>query len=163
MDPNWAEQVTAIATAVLAVGVAGAGVAALFAGQQVREARQTRQTQMAAEFFRRWDEESLVDARRLVGAFAGPDELAEAFARHVADNAPEAYVLYRELDFFEQLAALERSGAFDIELIRLMVGSMLVERWKLWEPALRATHGVEAYPLFRSLAERMREPPAGAA
>jgi hypothetical protein len=28
--PNWAEQLTAVATAVLAVGVLGAGVAALF-------------------------------------------------------------------------------------------------------------------------------------
>ncbi|MGO9905888.1 MAG: hypothetical protein ACLPY3_09230 [Solirubrobacteraceae bacterium] len=31
-----------------------------------------------------------------------------AFAAYVAANAPEAWVLYRELDYFEQLAALER-------------------------------------------------------
>ena len=37
--PNWAEQVTAIATAVLAIGAVGAIGAAIFAGQQVREAR----------------------------------------------------------------------------------------------------------------------------
>jgi hypothetical protein len=29
------------------------------------------------------------------------------------------------LDYFEQLAALERTRAFDLELIRLMVGSLL--------------------------------------
>jgi hypothetical protein len=59
------------------------------------------------------------------------------------------------LDYFEQLAALERTGAFDLELIRLMVGSLLRERWQLWAPALRATHGEDAYPLFRDLAGRM--------
>jgi hypothetical protein len=154
--PNWAEQVTAIATAVLAISVVGAGIAAVFAGQQVREARRSREAEIAAEFFRRWNEAGLVEARRLVASFTGPDELAEAFARYVADNAPESYVLYRELDYFEQLAALARTGAIDEQMIELMVGSMLADRWKLWEPALRATHGVEAYPLFRDLAARMR-------
>jgi len=155
--PNWAEQLTAIATAVLAVGALGAGVAAVFAGQQVREARRGRQAQAAIEFFRRWNEDSLTQARRLIADFDGPDELASAFANYVNVNAPEAFVLYRELDYFEQLAALERSGAFDIVTIELMVGRLLVDRWDLWEPALRATHGVDAYPLFRALAERMRQ------
>jgi hypothetical protein len=153
--PNWAEQMTAIGTAILAVSVVGALIAAVFAGQQVREARQTRQAQMAAEFFRRWNEESLIEARRLIGSFGTHAALADAFARFVADNAPEAFVLYRELDYFEQLAALERTGAFDVELIRLMVGSLLPERWEMWAPALRATHGEDAYPLFRDLAARM--------
>jgi len=105
--PNWAEQVVAIATAVLALGVFGAVAAAVFGAQQVREARRTRQAQMAAEFFRRWNEEPLIEARRLTARFATPEELASAFGRYLSENAPEAYVLYRELDFFEQLAALE--------------------------------------------------------
>jgi hypothetical protein len=41
----------------------------------VREARRTRQTQMAAEFFRRWNEDSLVEARRLIASFASREEL----------------------------------------------------------------------------------------
>lgn len=86
----------------------GAIAAAVFGAQQVREARRTRQAQMAAEFFRRWNEDSLVESRRLIAQFATPDELADAFRRYVDQNAPEAYVLYRELDYFEQLAALER-------------------------------------------------------
>jgi len=158
-DPNWAEQLTAIATAVLAVGVLGAGVAAVFAGQQVREARQNRQAQMAAEFFRRWNEEGLSETRRLVASFSTSDELAEAFKRYTAANAPEAWVMYRELDYFEQLAALERTGAFDVRMIELLIGRTLPARWDLWEPALRATHGVDTYPLFRDLARRMRTLP----
>jgi hypothetical protein len=96
--PNWAEQVTAIATVVLALGVFGAVTAAVFAAQQVREERRTRQAQMAAEFFRRWNEESLVEARRMIAGFRTAEELASAFRRYVAQNSPEAYVLYRELD-----------------------------------------------------------------
>ena len=72
---GWTDVVTAVATAVLALGVLGALVAAIFAGQQVREARRSREARMAAE----------------------------------------------------------------------------------WEPGLRATHGVDAYPFFRDLAARMRE------
>ena len=157
LTADWAASVTAIATAVLALGVLGALIAAVFAGQQVREVRRTREAHMAAEFFRRWDEPALVEARRMIAGFAGPEELAVAFKRYVDSNTPEAYVLYRELDYFEQLAALERGGAFDIETIRLLVGRLLPERWALWEPALHATHGVDAYPLFRALAERMGE------
>ena len=157
--PNWAEQVTAIATAVLALGVFGAIAAAVFGAQQVREERRTREAQMASDFFRRWDEDSLVEARRFVARFATSAELASAFQRYTAENAPEAYVLYRELDYFEQLAALERSGAFDFDLIRSLIGRLLVERWELWRPALETTHGPDAYPLFGQLAERMRRAP----
>ena len=53
MAVNWAE-FTAIATAILAISLIGAFAAAIFAAQQVREARRTREAQMAADFFRRW-------------------------------------------------------------------------------------------------------------
>jgi hypothetical protein len=155
-DPNWAEQVVAIATAVLALGVFGAVAAAVFGAQQVREARRTRQTEMAAEFFRRWNEDSLVEARRMIAGFETPEALAAGFHRYVAENAPEAYVLYRELDFFEQLAALERFGGVDFDFIKSLVGPALVARWEMWSPALHTTHGEEVYPLFRDLAARMR-------
>jgi hypothetical protein len=154
--PNWAEQVVAIATAVLALGVFGAVAAAAFGAQQVREARRTRQAQMAAEFFRRWNEDSLVEARRLIASFASREELASAFERYVTENAPEAYVLYRELDYFEQLAALERSGGVEFALIKSLVGRTLIERWEMWGPALQAAHGEDVYPLFRELVVRMR-------
>jgi hypothetical protein len=48
---DWSE-VTAIATSILALGLLGAIGAAVFAAQQVREARRTREAHMAAEFFR---------------------------------------------------------------------------------------------------------------
>ena len=156
-DPNWAEQVTAIATAVGAIGLLGAIVAAVFAGQQVVEARQSRQAVLAAEFFRRWDEADLVETRRLVGQFHSKEELAAAFSRFIADNSVEAFVLYRELDYFEQLAALEHEGAFDFNLIQLMLGRTLIDRWEMWQPSLAAMPGGAAsYPLFGALVDKMR-------
>lgn len=151
---NWSE-VTAIATSVLALGLLGGFGAAMFAAQQVREARRSREAQMAVEFFRRWNEAPLVEARRLVARFHSPAELCDAFAAYVADDADEAYVLYRELDFFEQLAALESLGAFDRELIKRMLGRALIERWEMWKPAIHQVHGPGVYPMFESLAEKL--------
>jgi hypothetical protein len=48
---NWTE-LNAIATSVLAIGLLGGFGAAVFAAQQVRETRRSREAQMAAEFFR---------------------------------------------------------------------------------------------------------------
>jgi hypothetical protein len=155
--PNWAEQLTAIATTVGAVGLLGAIVAAIYAGQQVREARMGREAQLASDLFGRWNDEALVEARRLFASFKTPAELAAAFVKYVAEDAPEAYVLYRELDYFEQLSALERRGAVDFELIKLILGRQLVARWEAWKPALRAALGVGVYPLFESLASKMRD------
>jgi hypothetical protein len=153
---DWAE-VTAIATSILALGLLGALGAAVFAAQQVREARKSREAQMAAEFFRRWNEDALVQARQLVASFKSPGELRDAFAGYVAHGAPEAYVLYRELDFFEQLAALESIGVFDLELIKLLLGRTLIARWELWRPAIQEAHGPGVYPMFESLAEKLRD------
>ncbi len=154
--PNWAEQVTAIATAVGALGLLGAIGAALFAGQQVREERRTRQAHMAADFFRRWDEDALVETRRLVAQFGDPEDLKAAFQHYLASNAAEAYVLYRELDFFEQLAAFEIQGAIDFHLIELMLGPTLVDRWEMWKPTVDAMERANPYPNFEALVAKVR-------
>ena len=108
--PNWAEQVTAIATAVSAIGLLSAIGAVIFAGQQAREARLGRQAEMAVEFFRRWSEGPMVETRRLVAEFETPEALRDAMTIFIAENSADAYVLYRELDYFEQLGALEKHG-----------------------------------------------------
>jgi hypothetical protein len=154
-DPNWAEQVTAVATAVGAVGLVSTLGLVVFGARQVREARESRQAQMAADFLRRWDEDELVDARRLVASFADAQQLREAFVGYVEANAREAYVLYRELDYFEQLAALEELGAFHFELIDTLLGQRLIDRWELWQPSLDAL-GADAYPMFSSLVDKLR-------
>ena len=155
MAVNWGE-VTAISTSLLALGLLGGIGAAVFAAQQVREARRSREAQMAAEFFRRWDEDSLVEARRMVNRFNSPEELRDAYVGYVSSDAPEAYVLFRELDFFEQLAALESQGAFDLELIKMMLGRTLIERWEMWKPAIHEAHGRGVYPMFEDLVGKLR-------
>ena len=85
--PNWAEQVTAIATAVSAIGLLSAIGAVIFAGQQAREARIGRQAATAVEFFRRWDEEPLVETRRLVAQFKTAKALRPAMTQFVAENS----------------------------------------------------------------------------
>jgi hypothetical protein len=152
--PNWAEQVTAIATAIGAIGLLGALGAAVFAGQQVKEARKSRESQIAADFFGRWNEDSLVETRRLVSGFKTKEELSAASQGFIASNADEAYVLYRELDYFEQLAALEHVGAFDFELIKLLLGRTLIDRWEMWKPSLEAMSG-NGYPMFNALVGKM--------
>ena len=136
--PNWAEQVTAIATAVSALGLLSAIGAVVFAGQQAREARTGRQAATAVDFIRRWDEDPLVEARRLVAEYQTPQALADAMTRFIAENSVHAYVLYRELDYFEQLGALEKHGAVDFEMIRTLLGRRLIDRWELWRPTMDA-------------------------
>jgi hypothetical protein len=154
--PNWAEQVTAIATAVGALGLVSAIGAVIFAGQQAREARIGRQAEMAVDFFRRWNEDPMVETRRLVAEFETPEALRDAMSRFIAQNSAEAYVLYRELDYFEQLGALEEHGGFDFELIRTLLGRRLIDRWEMWQPAIDAIGGTAAYPMFERLVAKMR-------
>jgi hypothetical protein len=153
--PNWAEIVTAIATAVGAIGLLSAIGAVIFGARQVRETERSRQAAVAADFLRRWDEAEMVEARHLVGEYSSPEALASAFQHFIETNSFQAYILYRELDFFEQLAALEHVGAFDFELIRVLLGARLIERWELWKPSIDAMGG-DVYPMFAALIQRMR-------
>ena len=153
--PNWAEQVTAIATVVLAVGAVGAIAAAVVAGQQVREARIGRQAEVAAAFFQRWSDQAMVETRRLVASYASPEALRDALLAHIAANDTEAFVMFRELDYFEQLGALEEHGGFDFELIRALLGRRLVDRWELWEASVTALGGPAVYPMFTRLVRKM--------
>jgi hypothetical protein len=154
--PDWAEQVTAIATAVNAIGILSAIALVVYAGQQAREARVGRQAETAIEFFRRWSEGPMLETRRLVAEFDTPEALRDALIVFVAENSAEAYVLYRELDYFEQLGALEQHGGFDFELIRAMLGRRLIDRWEMWQPSIEAIGGTATYPMFDRLVAKMR-------
>ncbi len=65
-------------------------------------------------------------------------------------------MLFRELDYFEQLAALEARGAFDFALIKMLLGRTLITRWEMWKPALDAAYGADVYPLFAGLVSKLR-------
>jgi len=154
--PNWAEQLTGIATAVSALGLLSAIGAVIFAARQAREARIGREAATAVEFFRRWNEAPLVEARRLVAQFPTAEALRDAMTRFIAENSVQAYVLYRELDYFEQLGALEKHGGFDFELIVSLLGRRLIDRWEMWQPTIEALGGPDTYPMFDRLVTKMR-------
>ena len=158
-QPNWAEQVTAIFTAIGSIGLLSTLGLAIFAGLQVRESQQARHAQIAAEFLRRWDEADLVETRRLVARFESAEELAAAFQEYIRTNSMEAYVLFRELDYFEQLGALEHVGALHLQLVQLLLGKRLVDRWTLWKPSIDAMGGDDVYPMFASLAAKVERSP----
>ncbi|HEY3975827.1 MAG TPA: hypothetical protein VGM79_01040 [Streptosporangiaceae bacterium] len=154
--PNWAEQVTAIATAIGAIGLLSAIGAVIFASRQAQEARIGRQAETAIEFFRRWSEDPMVETRRLVARFETAEALRHAMLGFIAENSAEAYVLYRELDYFKQLGALERHSGVDFELIKSLLGRRLVDRWEMWQPTIDAIGGSAAYPNFERLVAKMR-------
>ena len=154
--PNWAEQVTAIATAVSSLALLSAIGAVIFAARQARETRIGRQAETAVEFFRRWNESSLEETRRLVAQFETPEALRDAMVRFIAENSERAYVLYRELDYFEQLGALEKHGGIDFELVRSLLGQRLIDRWEMWQPTIEAIGGRSTYPMFDQLVAKVR-------
>ena len=155
VQPNWAEQVTAIFTAIGSIGLLSTLGLAIFAGLQVRESQRARHAQLAAELIDRWDQEALVEARRLVAQYESGEALAEALQEFIRTNSVSAYVLYRELDYFEQLGALDHVGALNFELIRVLLGRRLVDRWMLWKPSIDAMGGDAIYPMFAALAAKV--------
>src|SRR2546425_419551 len=99
---------------------------------------------------------ALVETRRLVSQFDTAEALRDTFVRLITENSVDAYVLYRELDYFEQLGALEERGGFDFELIRMMLGRRLIDRWEMWQPSIDAVGGTATYPMFGLLVTKMR-------
>jgi hypothetical protein len=154
--PNWADQVTAIATAVSALALLSAIGAVIFAARQAQETRIGRQAETAVEFFRRWNEGPLEETRRLVAQFETNEALRDAMVRFIAENSERAYVLYRELDYFEQLGALEKHGGFDFDVIRSLLGRRLIDRWEMWQPTIEEIGGRSAYPMFDQLVAKVR-------
>ena len=102
------------------------------------------------------NESSLEEARRLVTQFETPEALRDAMVRFIAENSERAYVLYRELDYFEQLGALEKHGGFDFELVRSLLGQRLIDRWDMWQPTIEAIGGRSTYPMFDQLVAKVR-------
>ena len=97
----------------------------------------------------------MVATRRLVASYDTPEALRNAFVRHMDANDTEAYIMLRELDYFEQLGALEEHGGFSFSMIQSLLGPRLVDRYKLWQPTIETMGGAATYPLFDRLARKM--------
>ena len=153
--PNWAEQVTAIATAVSAIGLSARS--ARCSSPPSRPVRpgsggrlRWRSSSSAAGAKTRWWRPVASSPGSTARGVAGSDDGVRG------RECAEAYVLFRELDYFEQLGALEEHGGFDFELIRTLLGHRLIERWEMWQPAIDAVGGTAAYPMLERLVTKMR-------
>ena len=47
-------------------------------------------------------------------------------------------------------------GAFDFELIKLLLGRTLIDRWEMWKPSMDAMGGAGGYPMFGVLVDKMK-------
>jgi hypothetical protein len=134
--------------------------ASLVEAEKSREAAvQSMQSQVAMEVARRWAGEDLVACRRLVRQYPTREDLAKAFDAFRAQNSRQAYILQRELDFFEDLAIAEQLHTISWAFIELSLGAVVWDRWQMWEPSINRLWGDDptVYVHFRTLAERMRE------
>jgi hypothetical protein len=136
--PNWAEIITAIATAILAGGV----IAAFF---QLKETKTTRNTEMAARLSEKWESKEFADARAKVDSFKTEDEFLAAMLPAIqkpdekTDNDgadADRALLRRELTYFEEIAALELMGAISIQWIDKMMKQRVLDRWEVWWPII---------------------------
>ena len=63
-------------------------------------------------------------------------------------------MLYRELDYFEHWVRFEQVEAINFDVLRLLLGPRLIDRWEMWKPSIDAMPG--DYPMFRALVAKMR-------
>lgn len=127
--PGWQETVTAIGTGVIAFGV----VIAIY---QVREGRRERHASMAIHFIQRWSSEEFIETRRRVNAFQTRQELADAFLAASDSDSLDYYTFQRELDFFEDLSALQMQDGVSLFWIQRVFGNLINTRWQTWEQAV---------------------------
>lgn len=153
-DPNWTEVVTALATAVGALGLIGVAV-------QIRETRLGRDVEVTNDMTRRWDEDGVRNARLTVtNVHRTPEALLTALqeAKNETDKSVY-YELLAEPNYHEALGVLWKRGALDDEIIREFFGDTLQKRWERWSLAvdwLRQSDA-ENYKNFQDLAQAMRD------
>jgi hypothetical protein len=157
--PNWAEVVTAVGTAVLAIGVVIAVVS-------LRELRRDRHLQWIFEIGRRWEEHDLKASRLALRKYdeSGHD-LATKVQSWLEAGRPASPELTEEIellqllpDFFEDVALMRKFGRLDIGLVWQALSGPVNLAWKLWEPAVlayRRTADAEAWTEFEDLATEL--------
>src|ERR1700732_2697968 len=88
--PNWAEIVTAIGTAVVALGLLGAAI-------QVRESRRSRYASIAVDIAKTWGNADLTEARGILAGITAENLSVEFETLRNATPRPDRYfVLLRE-------------------------------------------------------------------
>ena len=128
--PNWAEIVTAIGTAVIAIGLFVAAI-------QVRESRHSRHAAIAVDIAKTWSEPTMVEGRLFTSGKRG-DELRDFVMELATNRDPNYFVAMREPLFFEWLGALEEFGWIEAEWVNQTLGTAVMTCWERWESTVHA-------------------------
>lgn len=135
---TWADEMTAISTAVAAVtAVVAAFVllgAVVYAGLQLRSAEKARRLQMVLNLSARWESALLREGRRLTIA-AGPN-LARDMRRYKRGNRHEYLTLHSLANFFEDLSILEAEDQVKLNEIRRRFKSVTIAFHAIFLPYL---------------------------
>jgi hypothetical protein len=132
---NWAEVVTAIASAIAALGIAFAALGGWIAFGQLKESEKARQVALVTELARRWDEERFVKVRRSVRGVS-PEDFRIRYEEGDKSNSQDFYDLKLLANFFEDFGSLVKAGFLDVGLVDTSIGSSVITYWEIWRLAV---------------------------
>lgn len=157
---TWTDEMTAVATAVIAIGTIGVLISAAVALRALDQARHDREVDLITELGRRWDDTKLELARIVSHAYRSVDfaeRVREWLRLAGADSKLEREILtaLRVPNFFEDLGLLVSAGSVDADLVYRQFGSPIRVEWGFWRPSIEIIEAQDpgAYREFRKLAE----------
>jgi Domain of unknown function (DUF4760) len=158
-DPNWADIVTALATAALVI----VGFLGLFGIADARRAKNA----LAAEGLKRSMQYGMplqmepMNWANWANWANEPNGLMQRMTELRAKGDPENLELRGQLNSLEDVAILVKHRQLSFSVVRDLLGTVIVNGWSLWEPTvlkLRADLGDEhLYENLEALAKRMQK------
>lgn len=135
-DSSWTDIAVAIGSLVAAgVLLVGLGLAAA----QLRSANKTRNIEAITDRSRRWDEESLVEARLGIGKASDPRAKWEELLNLGLGESTEFFLFMRIPHFFEDLGtATLQAEALDRKLVFELFAPSIEHYWGWYEPFVDA-------------------------
>ena len=148
------EIISALATSTLAL------VGCLALGQ-IREVRNSRQTEVMLELGRRWDSDEMIRSRVLADSYDQKlGGLLPAVRRGFAKRDITYYELLREPGFLEDLAIHYFDGSISGDQLYNSMGLLIPERWELWKDAVEFLRGTRdsdmVFEQFHLMQEEMK-------
>lgn len=164
--PQWTDVVTAISSAVAALGFIAAAIAAWFAYDAVKETRRDRHIQLLMDYGSRWDDERLFEAREKRSKIEGA-ALLKAVAEWIEnpEKQSDVPVLLRIPNYFEDLAIMVWYGKLDLDFVEKGFSALAFWEWDYWKDAIlvmRVQLGDDqTYVEFEKLVDELRARESG--
>src|SRR5271170_3202878 len=138
-NPNWAEKLLGISSAIAAIGV-------FYAAIQVFDSRKARRAAVAAELAAAWAKPAMEKARRLVNSHATTDDLKAAVLAAKSDavvnsRRSEWSAYTRYLNFFEQIGLEFHSHRLSLRVVDRALGNTIIHAWETWRQVIPEVWG----------------------